>query len=203
VFVQLIRGWTDDRDAVRSQLERWDTEVRPGALGFVGTTAGIAADGTVVVLAQFEDEASARANSERAEQTAWWEQTSKLLDRRPTFIESTDVGFDLRGPSPDAGFVQVVEGRTTDRDAFATGADLAAEFARFRPDYLGGLYLFTGGDRFVQAVYFTSEAEAREGERHEPPPELLEAYKGMVAAVQDASYVDLTEPIVVTAPGSH
>ena len=44
----------------------------------------------------------------------------------------------------------------------------------FRPDILGGLAAIGDDGTFVQAMYFTSEAEAREGEQKPMPPDMQE-----------------------------
>ena len=80
MFVQVIEGRTSDPEGLRAQFDKWVAELEPGATGYVGTTAGVAADGRVVVFARFESEDAARANSERPEQGAWWAETEKLLD---------------------------------------------------------------------------------------------------------------------------
>ena len=59
MFVQIITGTTRDAEAFIVQGAPWNTELRPGATGFLGSTAGVGADGTVVVLARFADEAAA------------------------------------------------------------------------------------------------------------------------------------------------
>ena len=40
MFVQVIEGQLADREGLRRQLELWMTELRPGATGYLGTTAG-------------------------------------------------------------------------------------------------------------------------------------------------------------------
>ena len=85
MFVQVIKGRTSDAEAVRERGEVWAADVRPGAEGFLGSTVGVADDGTFFAIVRFEDEASAMANSQRPEQTAWWEETAKGFDGEPSF----------------------------------------------------------------------------------------------------------------------
>ena len=70
MFVQIIEGRTNDPKALMEQGDAWQRDVRPGAIGYLGVTAGVTADGRTVAIVRFEDEASARANSERPEQAA-------------------------------------------------------------------------------------------------------------------------------------
>ena len=48
----------------------------------------------------------------------------------------------------------------------------APEWAAFRPDIIGSVAVEHDGGAYTMALYFMSEAKAREGERKEPPPEL-------------------------------
>ena len=59
-----------------------------------------------------------------------------------------------------------------------------------------GAYLWDLDDnRYIAVLYFTSESEAREGERKEPPPELRAQMEAMGALeVGEPSFLDLTEP---------
>ena len=75
MFVQVIEGRVADRDALRRQMDRWMSELRPGATGFLGSTAGVTDDGYAIAFARFESAAAAEANSERPEQGRWWAET--------------------------------------------------------------------------------------------------------------------------------
>jgi hypothetical protein len=100
---------------VRAQLDRWAEEVAPGAVGWLGSTSGVTDDGRLIALARFESDEAARQNSDRPEQTAWWEQTA-LFTGEPVFHNSTSVGADTPGDPSQAGFVQVMQGRSSDPD---------------------------------------------------------------------------------------
>jgi hypothetical protein len=193
MFVQVIEGRTSDPAAVKKQGERWQQELRPGAVGYLGATAGSTADGRTVAIVRFEDEASARANSARPEQTAWFEEMAKLYDGEPTFAESTDVTEWMGGGSDDAGFVQVMKSTGVDR-AQVEKMDAAFEpFAGQRPDLLGGLRIWTGPDSCVDVAYFTSEAEARKGEQADVPDEMKEIMAEF-GEMGETEYLDLTDP---------
>ena len=193
MFVQVIEGRTSDPAAVKKQGERWQQELRPGAVGYLGATAGSTADGRTVAIVRFEDEASARANSARPEQTAWFEEMAKLYDGEPTFAESTDVTEWMGGGSDDAGFVQVMKSTGVDR-AQVEKMDAAFEpFAGQRPDLLGGLRIWTGPNSCVDVAYFTSEAEARKGEQADVPDEMKEIMAEF-GEMGETEYLDLTDP---------
>jgi hypothetical protein len=114
MFAQVIQGPVADREALHAAFDRWVEELAPGSIGWLGTTAGITEDGTCVVIARFEDAEQAKANSDRPEQDQFWAETSKLFTGEVTFLDSSDVVVDLQGNPDEAGFVQVIRGRTSD-----------------------------------------------------------------------------------------
>lgn len=192
MFVQVIEGRTSDPAAIMEQGDRWQQDLRPGAIGYLGVTAGSTADGRTVAIVRFEDEASARANAERPEQTAWFEGVAKLYDGEPVFTESSDVTEWMGGGSNDARFVQVMKSTGVDR-AQLEKMDAAFEpFASQRPDLLGGLRIWTGPDSCIDVAYFTSEEEAREGEKAEIPDEMKELMSEFQSS-GETEYLDLTD----------
>ena len=116
MFVQVIQGRVSDAAQVHAQLDRWAADLAPEAVGWLGTTAGVTDDGTLVALARFESEEAALQNSDRPQQTAWWEQTATLFTEEPVFRNSTSVDVDTPGDPSRAGFVQVMQGRSSDPD---------------------------------------------------------------------------------------
>jgi hypothetical protein len=193
MFVQVIEGKTSDPEAVKEQGERWQRELRPGAAGYLGVTAGSTADGRTIAIVRFEDEASARANEARPEQGAWFEGMAKLYDGEPTFAESSDVTEMMGGGSNDAGFVQVMKSTGVDRAKVEKMDAVFESFAGQRPDLLGGLRIWTGPDACIDVAYFTSEAEARKGEQAEMPDEIKEVM-GEFENMGQTEYLDLTDP---------
>jgi hypothetical protein len=200
-FVQVIKGHiantADARQELKASLDRWMTDLAPGSVGWLGSTAGVAADGTFVALVRFESAEAARANSERPEQHQWWMETSKLFSGDVVFHDCTQVEQFLRGGTDDAGFVQVMEGRVTDVERMRQLNERFAELTeagKGRSDVIGGLVALHDGDRFVQSVYFRSEAEARAGEAAEMSPEMAELWQQEEPLLQDITYIDLTEP---------
>jgi hypothetical protein len=195
VFVQVIEARTNDPKGFRRQAAKWEQEVRPGAVGFLGTTGGVADDGRVIVLARFADEASARKNSERPEQGTWWEGMAALLEGEATFRESSDVTLLFDGGSDRAGFVQIMHG-TVDRakaESFETPA-MMDELRAARPDLIGAMRVWFAGGAFVEAAYFTSEADARRGESSEAFAGPQQEY---MALFSEMAFTDLRDPILV------
>jgi hypothetical protein len=196
VFVQVIQGQVADPGKVRAALDRWIRELAPGSIGWLGTTAGVTEDGRFIELARFASEAAARRNSNRPEQDQWWAETSQLFSGEATFKDSNDVTLDVTGEPDDAGFVQVMQGRGTDpeRARELMGQDSEA-WAAFRPEIIGSVAVGHEGGAYTMAVYFTSEAAAREGERKEPPPELQAQMDELAAlSVGEPEFFDLKQP---------
>jgi hypothetical protein len=203
MFAQVIQGTTRDADGVRAALDRWVEELRPGSVGWLGSTIGIADDGTFFALARFESAEAAGRNAQRPEQGRWWEETSRLFDGEVVFRDSEDVVVDLQGDPDRAGFVQVMQGRVTDPDrAKEVMARLPADvMAEFRPDLLGSVMINHEDGAWTQVIYFTSEAEAREGEQKEPPTEFQHAMKEIdELSVGETTYLDLRQPLL-QSPG--
>jgi hypothetical protein len=196
VFVQVIQGQVADAEQLRAAMDRWAQELAPGSIGWLGTTAGVTEDGRFIALARFQSQQAARRNSDRPEQDRWWAETSQLFSREPTFKDSSDVTVDLTGDPDAAGFVQVIQGRGSDPDRTRDlmGQD-SSEWAAFRPEILGSVAVSHEGGAYTMAVYFTSEAEAREGERKQPPPELQAQMEEMAAlGVGEPEFFDLKQP---------
>jgi hypothetical protein len=196
MFVQVIQGNVSDADRVRAAFDRWIQEVAPGAVGWLGSTGGVTEDGRFVALARFESEEAARRNSERPEQDRWWAETSNLFTGEVTFRDSTDVTVDVTGDPDQAGFVQVMQGRGSDPDrAKELMAQDSDKWAEFRPDVIGSVAVGHEGGAYTMAMYFTSEAAAREGERKEMPPELAAQMEEMnKLSIGEPEFFDLKRP---------
>lgn len=195
MFVQMFEGRVADRDGLRRQMDRWMSELQQGATGFLGSTVGVTDDGYAIAFARFESAAAAQANSERPEQGRWWAETEKCFDGEVTFTDSDDVETFLAGGSNEAGFVQVMKGSGTDRDRLhAMDESFEKHAASFRPDLIGGLRVWTGPDVSVDVNYFTSEADAREGEKKEPPAELVDQMGEFEELMAHVEFLDLRDP---------
>ena len=196
MFVQVIQGTTQDATGLRRQFERWQQELGKGAKGFLGSTSGVAEDGTAIILARFASEEAARANSDRPQQGEWWAETAKYFDGEPTFRDYTDVELTLDGGSDTAGFVQIMQGRVTDRDRLREiEAKFMPQMTAMRPDVIGSVRCWDG-DAFTEAIYFTSEAEARKGEAamSEAGAEGGAEFEEYMSLVDGVTYIDLKEP---------
>ena len=195
MFAQILRGKVSDPTAVRPVVDRWMTELGPTAKGWLGSTSGITDDNEVFVLVRFETEEAARANSERPEQGAWWAEMEKLFDGEPRFQDSNDVQVDTSGDPDAAGFVQVMTGQVTDPDRVKQLMAEQPDMRTLRPDILGSVSVGHEGGKWTMVIYFSSEADAREGEVKEMPPEALKAMEEMQAlSVGQPEFLDLKRP---------
>ena len=197
MFIQVISGKTSDPEAFARQGEKWQQEVRPGAIGFLGVTSGVTDDGRFIVIARFDSAESARANNDRPEQGEWWAETEKVVDRAE-FKDSTDIVTMLGGGKNDAGFVQVMCGHTSNPARFKQISRRFEDYLPYsRPEIIGGITAFANDGRFVNTVYFESEKAAREAERHPRPPEIDALFVEFDALMDE--YLDLTDPLFDTA----
>jgi hypothetical protein len=193
MFVQVIEGKVTDKALYQRQGERWRQELKPGAKGYLGHTGGVTSDGRSVDVVRFESEADARANSERPEQGAWWNEMAKAFDGEPKFSESSDTDLLFGGGSNDAGFVQVMKGKAKDAAAFRKwGKDHEGDLKKIRPDIIGGLDVYQPDGSFVSVAYFTSEAEARKNEGAMGEDPMMGEYMSQMDG--EMQFLDITDP---------
>jgi hypothetical protein len=200
MFAQVIQGKVSDQAAMRAATDRWLEELAPGADGWLGSTGGTTDDGRYITVVRFESEEAARRNSDRPEQGQWWAQTEKLFDGGATFQDSNDVNLDLHGDPDQAEFVQVMQGRGSDpervKQLMAADSD---KWAAFRPDMIGSVAVGHDGGAYTMVMYFTSEADARQGERKEVPPELKANMDEMnKLSVGQPEFFDLKQPVILS-----
>jgi hypothetical protein len=194
VFAQVIEGRSTDEAGLRQLVDYWDTEVKPGAFGFLGTTAGVSTDGTAVVFMRFVDEAAVVANNARPEQVAWWQEMTDVFEHPPTLHESGDIALLLADGSDDADFVQVIRAATPDRakiDELMTTERIAA-VQQSRPDLIGSIRVWLADGSFIEAAYFTSESAARDAEQSD---DYEDAEAPFAEAYGPITFVDLPEPL--------
>jgi hypothetical protein len=201
MFVQVIQGRTSQPQAVVDAFDRWKADLSSGATGWLGSTGGVTEDGRFIAVARFESEKAAMANSARPEQGAWWAETAKLLDGEAVFRNSTDVDVDVSGDPDRAGFVQVMQGRGSDPErAKQLMAQDADKWAELRPDVIGSVTIGHDQGAYTMVMYFTSEAEAREGERKELPPQLQAQMEEMNSlSIGEPEFFDLKQPMITSA----
>lgn len=196
MFIQVITGKVIDADGFERLSDQWESELRPGAAGYLGTTEGTTDDGRFVVAARFESKEAAARNSGRPEQGAWFAEIEKAV-AEVTFHDCSRIETLFGGGKDDAGFVQVMQGHIGDaakaEEMFARGADVEKVLGAARPDVIGEVIaLHDDGRGYTDIVYFSSEAEARANEKRELPADAQVMMQDFEAALVVDDYLDLT-----------
>ena len=200
MFIQVIEGRTSDPEAVHRRIEVWERELMPDAIGYLGSTGGCTDDGSCILIARFESAEAAEANSNRPEQSAWWEETAKCFDGPVTFHDTEHVQVMTHGDMGKARFVQVMEGRVADRERAERMEEASDELlAEARPDLLGSITAYFDGDEFCEVAYFTSEDDARRMEQQMPTGEAAEMFQEFQEVMKVDQYLDIREPWMTNA----
>ena len=162
MFVQVVRGVIADPAATFARLDHWVEHLAPGAEGWLGTTAGVTADGELVSFVRFSTVADARRSSDRVEQGQWWAGSVLLFTGDVVFDNYEDVEVLGDGGADGAGSVEVLLGRTR---AGRPGSDLGARLAALTADpalgAIGGILGRHEDGQFAHAVWFCRSAPAR------------------------------------------
>ena len=183
-------------------MEHWVRDLTPGAAGWVGITAGVTEDGTFIAVARFDSEQAARAHSDRPEQDRWWAETSRLLDGEVTIRDGAVAYTHMRGDADRAGFVQVIQGRTSDRWRFRELLCAEESFFSCRPDCLGEFVVEHGENAWTLALFCTSEDEVRAGELKSMPAEWQAVFaEQQQLMIGDPEFFDLRQPWLFSALG--
>ncbi|MDF1604338.1 hypothetical protein [Nocardioides sp. YIM 152315] len=192
MFIQIIEGRCTRHDELRAVLDRWPTELGPGAEGWLGGTYGFTDDDLFVAVVRFEDRAHAMANSQRPEQGRWAEEMMSLFAGPVEFHDCDDVTLLFDGGSDDAGFVQVIRGKVDDPARLrALMTSDPTELKRMRPEIIGATLAIEPDGTFTETVAFTDEASARRGETQEPPADVRAE---LAYVMEGATFHDLHRP---------
>ncbi|WP_147339662.1 hypothetical protein [Actinomadura spongiicola] len=196
MHVRIAQGRARDPTGLHDALDRWHRDLAPR--GWLGSTAGVTDDdATFIWVARFKSPRAAHRNDRRRAHREWWAATSELLHGEPTVNESTDVEKFGAGGSDTAEFVQLIQTRVRDREAlrpFWTDEEARA-MAEARPDTIGGLFIVFPDGACTIEVFFTTEEDAREGERRPMPPDLKEwRDEEMTHYDAEATFHDLRDP---------
>ncbi len=197
MFIQIIQGKCTRQDELHAAVDRWTAELAPNAIGWLGGTYGFTDDDTFVGVVRFENREMAMANSNRPEQTRWWQETERLLDGPAEFHDCNDVKLMMDGGRDDAGFVQVIRGRVDDPSKIdAEMREMTPLLHEARPEIIGGTFAMEEDGTFTETVAFTDEAAARAGESKEMPltDEVRHSMQEWSQNVHDQQYLDLHHP---------
>jgi hypothetical protein len=196
MFVQVVQAKAKDEAGVKDMFDRWDTEVKPAAKGYLGATGGVTDDGQLLVIARFESEQAAEANNDLAEQQQWFSEFEKRVDDL-SFTNYTNVDINQDGGSDDAGFVQVIRVKGGDVAAYrALDQEMDSKLREVRPDVIGGITAYTDDGDVTTVVYFTSQEEARKNESN---PEFQELAKEFMSLAGEPTFYDIKNPWFASA----
>jgi len=190
MFIQVVQGRSTRQSDVHALMDEWRRDLSPGATGWLGGTFGFTDDQLLGVV-RFESRDAAAANSARPEQGAWAERLAELMEGPLEFHDCDDVTLMMDGGSDQAGFVQVIRGRVEDPSRLKAMMADTTMLHEMRPDVLGATLAFESDGTFTETVAFTSESEARIGEKAEPPAEVR---RELDYAMEGATFYDLHHP---------
>jgi len=197
VFIQIIQGKCTKQDEMHAQFDKWLRDLAPSAPGWLGGTFGFTDDDMFVGVIRFEDKEKAMTNSDRPEQGQWWSETERLFDGPVEFHNADKVLLMLEGGSDDAGFVQVIQGKLDDAKLLEAEMDEMTNMLRKeRPEILGSTFAIEEDGTFTEAVFFTDEAMARQGEAKAMPnrEEVRHLMQDWRRITHDVRYLDLHHP---------
>lgn len=191
MFIQVVQGRSTRQSDVHALMDEWRRDLSPGATGWLGGTFGFTDDDQMLGVVRFESRDAAAANSARPEQGAWAERLAELMEGPLEFHDCDDVTLMMDGGSDQAGFVQVIRGRVEDPSRLKAMMADTTMLHEMRPDVLGATLAFESDGTFTETVAFTSEGEARIGEKAEPPAEVR---RELDYAMEGATFYDLHHP---------
>lgn len=197
MFIQIIQGKCTRQDEMRERGETWRSQIGEHTDGWLGGTYGFTDDDVFVGVVRFDSKESAMALSDSPEQSAWWAETERLFDGPVEFHNCDNVMLMLDGGSDDAGFVQVIRGKTDDPARLAADLQsMTTMLHEMRPDIIGATFAIEDDGTFTETVAFTNEAAAREGESREMPmtDEVREMWQEWDRIAHDMKYLDLHQP---------
>jgi hypothetical protein len=195
MFIQVIEGKVRDQEKLQRQIDRWERDLMPGAIGYLGSTGGCTASGDCCLIARFESRDAAQRNSDRPEQSAWWRETEACFDGPVTFHDTEEVEVMQHGDLNKARFVQVMDGHVADRDrARALERESDQMLAKLRPDLLGSVTAYYDKDGFTEVAYFTSEDDARKGETQQMDDEGQAMFREWQDVMHVDRYLDINSP---------
>jgi hypothetical protein len=187
MFSQVVRGHANDPAAVRRVLKLW----APTA-GTSDITAGVTDDGRFIAVTSFESEESARAAH------GDWH---GVLDGQVSLRSGTRTHLFAPGERSCARFVQVVQGQVTDLVEACRHLDsLQQALAARLPCLLGTMTVEHDDERFTRVLYFSTEEEARAGERDVPAEARHRDEPARRLLVGPPEFLDLRDPWLQLAP---
>lgn len=199
MFVRMLRARVSAKPLLRNAWDQLGDSLGkiPGWRCMVG---GIDRDGGFFGTIEFTDPGAAHHAWTDGEVSRWLQEVQRSLDNVDE-RESADGEILLPGPRNEAGFIQFIQARTSDKPRWKAINDAMQEVMRsHRPEVLAATIAWNDDDSFLETVYFTSEQEAREGESREFPGGMAGLFGELMDLVSDLSYTDLRSPWLKVHP---
>lgn len=181
MLVQVLTALVAERDELAERAH----QAGSAAPGIRALTGGVTDDGRFVAVARFE----------KGSPGAWWAGLEACLVGPVVVRESSDVEVILGGVTGDAGFIEVIEGRTADRAVFMQlERELEHSFSAERPDFLGSLLLWWPDGAWMEVASFTSADDVRAGDARSLPPSVEELVASWEEVAGRTSQLDIAAP---------
>jgi hypothetical protein len=167
MFVEMLHGRVADEAGARKEVSRWQEELAAHAAGWLGLTAGATLDHRFVLLHRFESEEAARRSAERPAQIGWRQRLEAYMVGQLAARGYPAARVLKDGACDQAGFVQLMLGRVSDRARLAALEPDVGRMLRERAPHVLGATILDGGDdsSFAQLSYATSEQDVLAAER--------------------------------------
>jgi hypothetical protein len=200
VFIRIMRGRVAGGARASFELAGWRQELSAAPPGWQRLTAGVTDDGQAVAVFRYDSEAAARRSGERPQQAAWRASVERRLAGPVVWYDCPVVNVMKAGDQADAGFVQVMQGRLVDPVRLAAMRAEVERTLRERAPHVLGVSVAEHADGigFTEVTYFTSEREARAGER-QMPVEMAVQLGTVRSYMEGLEFLELREP-VLTGP---
>lgn len=193
MFVQVVEGQCPAPEALRTEWDRWAREVAPAGVGWLGSTAGVSADGRFVAVTRFESEEAARMTADRPEQSAWAGRLAEQLTGPAVIRDCPEVRAFLRGSWDDASLVRIEQGQARAIDRVVSNFEARAASRPGPGEAPVAGILAWGPDWYVtEALYYTASAGARHATAADRVADPL--LRDAASLVEARTGVDLTSP---------
>ncbi|MDP8960082.1 MAG: hypothetical protein M3N32_00385, partial [Actinomycetota bacterium] len=154
-------------------------------------------DSEFIAIMTFASDEAARRNAQRPEQDEWWSEMERHFAGDVTFRDCLHVATYGAWEREDAGFVQIVQGRSRDLDGVMDEiAKAEQEFVKdHRLGLMGGIIADHGDGTFTEVIYYPTEDAAR-SESEEEARKPVAAAEKLSSTVSDVRYLFLRDPLL-------
>ena len=168
MFVWVLEGKAADPGEIGFQLGHWTNQFGETP-GYLGATGGVTDDRRFLMFVRWESEDAGDALLMRPEQVDWYEEFQQSFDGTVEFVETGDVTTQLAGgPMPPVSYRRSRSQASTAERVEAADREVREHRTPGPARFDRRIRVWTAPDGFVGANYFTSEHDARAGEKQSP-----------------------------------